>query len=338
MFNLWELLANYNRTLIKRQWPRKVPSPETVDTNGIEQVKSTMQPLLFRETAKRYLGKSLYIVVFAPIYLLSLLPYGVLHATIGKGCYFLAYRIVKYRYCVVLQNLSRALPDRSYAEIALLAKGFYGHLSDLVVEMIKSFSISKQRMLELVQIENPELLHHYYRQNRHMVALLGHYGNWESLNALPTLFPFQVNVLYKPLTNKTIDRLMRWVRTRFGARLIAAQGALRYLLKHRKEAQLSLFIADQYPGRGNGREVDFLHQSTNMFDGPEKLSRATDAVVLYVELQRKEKNKWLVRFSLITEAASNCAIGEITQRFNDRLQHTIQENPVHWLWSHKRWK
>ncbi|WP_036601558.1 lysophospholipid acyltransferase family protein [Olivibacter sitiensis] len=292
----------------------------------------------YKERAKRYVGNCVYLLGFAPIYLLSLMPYGLLHATVGKSCYFLAYRLFRYRYSVVVQNLSRSLPDKPYAEIRRLAKGFYAHFACLAVEMIKSFSISRKRMLDLVQIENPELLLHYHKQNRHMVALLGHYGNWESLNALPTLFPFQVNVLYKPLSNKMMDRMMRWVRTRFGANLIPAQSALRYLLRHKGEAQLSLFIADQFPGQGSGCQVDFLHQRTTMFDGPEKLSRATNAVVLYVELKKKEANNWRVRFSLITEDAVACDKGEITRQFSNRLQQTIRENPVYWLWSHKRWK
>src|SRR3546814_6162857 len=111
----------------------------------------------------------------------------------------------------------------------------------------------------------------------------GHYGNWESLSILPRKLPVQVNALYKPLSNKWLCHLVRRIRSRFGMRLIPAQTALRQLMKARGTATLSLFIADQFPGKDNGYRMELLNQSPALFDGADKLAKAVDAVVLYVE-------------------------------------------------------
>ncbi|AZA56944.1 LpxL/LpxP family acyltransferase [Chryseobacterium shandongense] len=114
--------------------------------------------------------------------------------------------------------------------------------------------------------------------------------------------------------------------------------ALRYLLKNAQRSQLTLFVADQYPGNVNGKQMLFLNQATQTFDGAEKLARLTDAVVFYVELSKRNQCGWNIRFSLLTDTIHTLEHGEVTQCFNHQLEQTIKKNPSLWLWSHKRWK
>ncbi len=280
----------------------------------------------------------LYFLVYPPLYLLSMLPYYLSNILIGRLLFFLSYRVFRYRYNVVLQNLSRALPLKTYEEVELLAREFYLHLAGLAVEITRFFSISSREQLKQVRISNPELLDTYYQQNRNVIAVLGHYGNWECLNILPMLLPFQVNAIYKPLSNKIMGKLVHRIRTRFGMRMIPASQALRQLLKTHEQPQLSLFIADQFPGLQAKCRVDFMNQSTLMFNGAEKLAIATNSVVIYIDILPLGHNSWRVNFSTITETAPQTSSGQITAAFSKKLQQTISISPAYWLWSHKRWK
>ncbi|QNK61580.1 lysophospholipid acyltransferase family protein [Pedobacter sp. PAMC26386] len=280
----------------------------------------------------------LYHLVFFPIYLLSLLPYAVTNLTLGRMLYFISYTVFRYRYSVVLQNLSRSLPAKSYAEIQQIAKEFYKHLVCMVIETVKLFSMSGDLLDKKVTLVNTELLLHYQQQNRNIIAVLGHYGNWEYLNILPAQLPFKINAIYKPLSNPMMNKLVHYVRTRFGMKLLPANQALRHLLKHKDQPQLSIFLADQFPGASEHAKFDFMHQSTNMFNGAEKLAIATNAVVVYLEMKRKPGNCWEIRFSLITESPKETSNQEITKCFADKLQQTIKIDPSYWLWSHRRWK
>jgi KDO2-lipid IV(A) lauroyltransferase len=149
----------------------------------------------------------LYYLVFFPIYLISLLPHTIADATIGRFLYFISYSVFRYRYSVVLQNLSRSLPAKSYGEIQQIAKDYYKHLACMVIEIIKLFSVSSHSLDKRVQLVNTELLLHYHQQNRNIIVVLGHYGNWEYLNILPAQLPFKVNAIYKPLSNMSEDVL-----------------------------------------------------------------------------------------------------------------------------------
>lgn len=277
-------------------------------------------------------------VMLFPVFLLSRLPQPILWATIGRCCYFFIYSFARYRYQVVVQNLSRSFPEKPYGEIYLLAKDFYRHFSGFVVEMIKSLSISRRELAGRVHVVNADVLYRYRDEARPMVALLGHYGNWESLNILPSKLQMPVNALYKPLSNPSLGRIVMRIRTRFGMQLIPAGRAVRQLMGAKSGASLNLFIADQFPGRGKGHRMELLHQPTTLFDGAEKLAKAIDAVVLYVELEKNTDSGWNVHFSLITDRPNETAEGQITESFGRRLQQTIQKQPAYWLWSHKRWK
>lgn len=279
-----------------------------------------------------------YRLVLWPVWLISLLPYGLLYHTFGRSIYLLTYHLLRYRYPVIVQNLSRSFPEKTYAEIRKITKDFYRHFARIAVENLKMFSISRSRIMKKVQIINLEEVMAVQQSGRKIVAMLGHYGNWEYLNILPALLPFRVNALYKPLSNKTIGQVVEYSRTRFGMHLLPAPKALQYLLKHKTTADLTLFIADQYPGKANGYTRELMHQSTQVFSGAEKLARATDAAVFYIDLVRNERRGWDARFTLMEHSAGNAEQGAITTSYVDQLEKSIRTAPEYWLWSHKRWK
>ncbi|SDL56764.1 lysophospholipid acyltransferase family protein [Pedobacter antarcticus] len=289
-------------------------------------------------TTKHHGLNFIYCLIFPPIYLLGMLPYLIVNALVGRPLFFLSYTIFRYRYSVVLQNLSRALPLKSYLEIELLAKEFYLHLASMIVEIIRLFSISSHQQLKQVKLINPEVLEEYFKGGRNVIAVLGHYGNWECLNVLPLLLPFQVNAIYKPLSNPVMAKLVTRVRCRYGMQLIPAKHALRHLLRQTRQPQFSLFIADQFPGKQAKCQVDFLHQPTLMFNGAEKLARATNAVVVYLDMIPQDRCCWKISLSLITDTASTTTENLITHTFSSKLEQTIERHPAYWLWSHRRWK
>ncbi len=278
-----------------------------------------------------------FLLLAGVVYIFSLLPFTLLYALAGL-IYFCSFRLLKYRYAVVFQNLSRSFPQMSYREVDAVASRFYRHFSELLMEIVKLMSISESRLNARVNIKNAGLIEYYQRQGRTVIAMMGHYGNWEYLNILPRYFSSPVYAVYKPLSNKGMDQLLLRLRSRFGMALLPMQQAPRYMLQHKQEPALYLFIADQSPDPGAQCRLEFMNQSTLMFSGAEKLARATDAVVVYVELNRTAKKHWDVHFSLVAEKPAETAPQEITRAYAGKLQQSIQKAPGQWLWSHKRWK
>ncbi|WP_316804006.1 lysophospholipid acyltransferase family protein [Pedobacter nototheniae] len=276
--------------------------------------------------------------IYTLLVLISLLPVKFLKNTLGKILYKLCYSIFRYRYPVIIQNLSRCFPEKSYEAIKQTASAFYVHLSVFIIETVKLFSVSKKEMLRNVEITNPEIITYYYQQKRDVIVMLGHYGNWEYLNILPGMIPYEVNAIYKPLTNKVMGKLIYKLRTRFGMQMLPASRALRILLRKNNKPRLTLFLADQFPGADAKCILNFMNQPTNLFTGAEKLAKVSNSVVLYLEIINKHGNGYEFKFSLITDCTERMGENEITQSFICKLEERICSEPAQWLWSHRRWK
>ena len=76
---------------------------------------------------------------------------------LADGLAWFSYRLVGYRKKVVFENLRLAFPEWEGAQIRKTARAFYGHLADVLVESVKSLSLSEREMRKRMQLENPEL-------------------------------------------------------------------------------------------------------------------------------------------------------------------------------------
>jgi Kdo2-lipid IVA lauroyltransferase/acyltransferase len=246
--------------------------------------------------------------------------------------YFLG-KVFRYRSNVCIQNLSRAFPAFSYKEINECTVEFYQNLTKIGWEMLFP-SMTKLEVCESTLDKIEELT----KRRRPTILLLGHYGNWEVLNKLPQYTDVPVKALYKPLKNNLLDFLARNRRSSYGVKLLKSGQAFRALLKDKNDNYIVIFIADQFPGNGNGIAVDFLNQRTQMFSGAEQIARRLGASVGYVELSSKSNHTWKMSVQTICENASDTAEGYITRTYAKMLEVSIRNNPARWLWSHRRWK
>lgn len=246
---------------------------------------------------------------------------------------FVLANILRYRCSVSLQNITRSFPLASYEQITTYQKDFYGYLSRMLLEGLR---ITRPTLH--VERESLELLKKIQQENKHIVLIMGHYGNWEILSELPLSVDMKVQALYKPIKNKFWNRLMKSIRERHGVELIASNNALRTLIKQKDTPAITFFIADQFPGGSKGLVVDFLSQPTQVLMGAEHISKVLDAHVLYAEVCPKDSRSWELKVETICSSAKQTESGFISTSFFGKLEKSIQKLPHIWLWTHKRWK
>src|SRR5215203_6321697 len=85
----------------------------------------------------------MYYVVYGFLYLLSLLPLGVLYL-FSDCAYLLLYYVIGYRKEIVHYNLSIAFPAKTEKERKAIAKKFYKNFADSFIETVKAFSASDE--------------------------------------------------------------------------------------------------------------------------------------------------------------------------------------------------
>jgi len=140
------------------------------------------------------------------IKLISLLPFWLLY-WVSDTTYVLMYYIVRYRRKIVYQNLRNSFPEKSSTEISQLARKFFKNLADVIFEQIKTQSITKEQSLKRMVFKNVEILDELYKQNKSVIGLIGHMGNWEWVGVFSRLvMPYPTFALYRPLSNKFFNR------------------------------------------------------------------------------------------------------------------------------------
>lgn len=292
------------------------------------------------------MAKIFFYILLVPIFLISLIPLRVLYV-LSDILAFVLEKIIGYRSYVIYINLARSFPQKKYNELKKIAHVNYRLISDNFVETIWAISSSFKKISKLAHIENPEVLKEIYDSGKNAIVVLGHKSNWELLGSFdifahgkPLGFTNKhLRFLYKKAKNRTFDMLTYWVRNKHSlATLIESDSAPRYMISHRNERNLYFLIADQSPPRGAKFAVDFLNQTTLMINGPEQLSKLLDYPVVYLDMEKRARGKYIIRLTKITDKPKEEPDGYITGKFAQLMEKDIIKNPSSWLWSHKRWK
>ncbi len=227
------------------------------------------------------------------IYLLSLLPFWVLYVLSDLG-YVLLYHIIGYRKAVVFKNLKNAFPEKSEEERLRIARKFYRFLPDLLVEAIKMRSISPAQVEKRMMLYQTEELERHFRAGKGVIAVTAHYGNWElGIHRISLFTKHPALIIYKPLRNKTFDTVYNGIRSRFGALMVPMKLTLRKIITYRHQPHISVFVADQTPGRSDSHYfINFLNQKTPVYTGVEKIAKATGFPVVFCHIDRVSRGRY----------------------------------------------
>lgn len=256
--------------------------------------------------------------------------------------YALLYHVFRYRRGVVDDNLARAFPQWSKARRQQLARRFYRQLADNGAEIVRARHMPHDEFARRVQVSNVQLLRELSDDcRRPLIIVTIHQGNWEWLShATSAALGMPLDPVYKPLHQDGVDRFMRELRSRFGARPVPVKAAARHLLRHKNECRLLTLVADQAPIRVERTLwTQFLGQDTAFNPGAETLARLVDCPVVFARCQRLRRGHYQLEFQpLAMPPYAAIPQGDITRDYARLAEAAIRAEPESWLWSNRRWK
>ncbi|MBI9060409.1 MAG: lysophospholipid acyltransferase family protein [Marinilabiliaceae bacterium] len=280
-----------------------------------------------------------FYLTYSILWLLSVLPLKLLYFIADILYVFI--RIGRYRKKVITDNLKYSFPHLSDKEIDQIRNDFYRHFSDLILEIIKIQNMSEKEMRKRVIFKNLDQIHKHYSQDKDVIAILGHYGNWEWITSFSLHIEALACDVYHRLKNPHFDHHMLILRSKWGNANFEMKSSVREIVKLRQKNQRFVLglIADQSPSKAKIQYCrPFLNQNTPVILGPEKMAKLTDSPVVFFHMDKIKRGHYEVNIIPISETAKNTAQYEITDKHIDTLERIIKERPELWLWSHKRWK
>lgn len=281
-----------------------------------------------------------YIIIYPLLWLVSILPFRLLYA-VSDGLFVLIYHIIGYRKKVVKENLSLAFPNKSDAELNSIRKKFYHHLCDMVLESIKSMTITEAEMKKRFTFTNVELLQQLEKENRSIALMCAHYGSWEWIFILQTYMDSKGYAIYKRLANKYFDRLVKRIRAKFNSYLITTKESIPILLQSKREGKITIcgFVSDQSPKAEKAFHWnEFMGITVPVHTGAEMLAKKLDMSVVFFGVKHLKRGYYETTFKTIAHNPKAYSDYEITDKFLKLVENQINEAPQYYLWTHKRWK
>lgn len=279
------------------------------------------------------------------------------HYFMGDIFAWIARVVFRYRYDVVMINLSRSFPDKKYKALQAIAKDFYRHLGEIAAEAIWFSGSNYKRLYDsgIVTVTNPEDFNELFLSAPSMTVLSTHCGNWELLGGFlgyrtstgvkVALEEDQIRVVYKQLTNPVADEVFK--RNRASALEVVgtsceieSMNILRHAVANRDKRKVYIFPTDQHPYTKAAKHPigEFMHQQTNVMLGSVGLACRLSHSVMYLKMKRVERGRYEMTLIPMCVNASEMKQEDLMRKYYDLLEEEIYETPANWLWTHKRWK
>ncbi|WP_397446736.1 lysophospholipid acyltransferase family protein [Polaribacter sp. R77954] len=282
----------------------------------------------------------IFCLTYPLIWLFSRLPMFVLYL-ISDFFYALLYYAFGYRKKVILKNITYAFPEKSEKEKEAIAKKFYKHFTDIMVESIKSFSISEKQILKRYKYVNPELVNKYIKQGKSIALVGAHLANWEWSFGLPLVLDVNVFGAYNKLRNETFEKTLKENREKFGVKGATTADFIK-MIKSNFDNNIQgayILLSDQSPlVEKTYHWAYFFGVKVPVHTGAEMLAKNHDLVVINYRSKKIKRGYFETDFEVIAENPKDFRDYEITEQFLRITERNIKEQPECYLWSHNRFK
>ena len=193
---------------------------------------------------------------------------------------------------MVRDNLTRSFPQLDKKSLRRLERLSYKNLSDVLLEGIKGFTMTREQILKGIWSVNPEILDPFKadRKDCHYTALALWKLGMGKLSPGLYIKDYKIVAFYKPLTNPYADRFVRKNRSRTGTMLASIYKTNATFDSLKNEMTAYIMAADQSPSNAkNAIWVNFLGRETAFLHGPEKYATRYNYPVFFVDIQRVKR-------------------------------------------------
>jgi len=232
-------------------------------------------------------------------------------------------------------------PDKKEKELKIISKIFYSHFVDVFMEMIKTFTVSKEEIYKRYKFTNIEMLTELRKDNKSLILMGPHYANWEWIMSLDSFVDYKGYAAYTKIKNNYFNNIIIKSRAKFGTNLIQTSkvvSKMRYNQQNNIQAAYGL-LSDQSPSmRRTFYWREFFGVKVPIHTGAEMLAKKYDMNLVFIDTKKIKRGYYETSFSLISNEVTKFEDYELTDVFLDKVEKKVREQPEYYLWTHKRFK
>jgi|TARA_R110002050_G_scaffold106971_1_gene217199 KDO2-lipid IV(A) lauroyltransferase len=240
-------------------------------------------------------------------------------------------------------NLDLAYEDRiSEDEKTNIIKKCYKNLTYVLADFVKNQGANKEEILSKVKFFDEEFLTKPLKENRKIIILTGHYGNWELLSLSIAAKFTPLAIVGRDLDSEVMNQILTKNREQFKIELLSKSGAMKGMIKALKANIPIGILVDQNTKDEEGILIDFFGKKARHTPSAAILAKKFDAVIVPAFIQTTDHLNYGVTFypHIEIENSENKEedIFNCVQAQANITQKVIESKPDEWFWLHKRWK
>lgn len=250
---------------------------------------------------------------------------------------------IRFREKVIRENILGVYPDSDDQSIADMSRAMWYHLFRMAIEITQApRKIHDTNWRHHVYIRDIVQMTNYLIDYRPLVAVSGHFGNFEMGGYVTGLLGMPSYTVARTMDNPYLDRFINRFREHNGQFILPKDGSATAVQEVMESGGILTILGDQHAGT-KGCWIDFLgrpaacHKAIALFtlsgnapmmvsyckhtDQPLQFEIGCTGVADPLELPPELKN-----------------VRALTQWYNDRLADAIHDDPNQFWWVHRRWK
>lgn len=251
--------------------------------------------------------------------------------------------ILKFRRKVIFENIQAVFKDLTEEQVNDMSREMWYHLLMMGCEVAQApRKIHDSNWRKYVKIRDVQLMTSYLIDYRPLVAVSGHYGNFEMGGYLTGLLGTPSYAVARKLDNDYLNNFVNQFRERNGQFILPKDGSAPMIQKVLEGGGILMMLGDQHAGT-KGCWIDFLGRPASCHKALALFTLNSKAPMMISYCKHTDKPMHFEMGCLgvadpMTMPDELQDVRALTQWYNDSLAKIILEEPDQFWWVHRRWK
>ena len=234
----------------------------------------------------------------------------------------------------IRNHLALACPDLDPAEVRRLTRAVPNNMGRTIIEIYSGQEFVDRMARAKLNGPGFEALRAARDAGRPVIAVTGHFGNYDAPRSALIANGYHLEALYRPMNNRFFNAHYARAIHAIGPVHPRARRGFATLVKHLKSGGMIGIVVDQHMRQGE--DVTFFGHTARTATSAADLALRYNAILVPMYGVRQPDG---LSFDLVFEdPIPHGDAVSMTQAINDSLETITRKNMDQWMWSHRRWQ
>jgi len=288
------------------------------------------------------------VVIYIPyrllVFFLKLLPF-FLYPTVSKMIGKISFSTMRKTRERVIKNIKIAFGNKySSKERKKICKEVLTNVIMNFLELEQLTKLKEEKLMKMVEIEGEEILKNFLKENKGIVAICAHLGNFPVVQTILSKKGYPINMIVRETNNKYLARYAQNWRKKLKVPAISKWNLEKAINESKnwiKKGGILCFYIDQY--HRSGVKCDLFGKTFSAPIGPAVFARKYDTPVVGIFTFKTglRKHKIIIEGPYPIKKTKNITedLKENTAFFIKRIEYYVSQYPEQWFsWLHRMFR